>query len=181
MTVPCSLTDSAIYREITRHSARFYALRAASGADGSRPIPTLLPEKGLFRDSFNGRHICRPYRAIPYYNNVGRGDPTPPREFAAGAGLPGRAMLAPTDQPVIGSRPILTLLPDKGLFLTNQSAEANASALFAVIRFFGTPESGTRSRWSRCRRRQGVRRRRRGCSSNRGSSQTGLAGLHPAR
>ena len=37
-----------MYREIARHSARFYALRAASGADGSRPIPTLLPEKGLY-------------------------------------------------------------------------------------------------------------------------------------
>ena len=48
MTVPCSLADSTIYRENARHSARFYALRAASGADGSRPIPTLLPEKGLF-------------------------------------------------------------------------------------------------------------------------------------
>ena len=37
-----------IYREVARHSARFYALRAASGSDGSRPIPTLLPEKGIF-------------------------------------------------------------------------------------------------------------------------------------
>ena len=48
MTVPCSLANSTIYREIARRSARFYALRAASGADGSRPIPTFLPKKGLF-------------------------------------------------------------------------------------------------------------------------------------
>jgi len=27
-----------------RHSARFYALRAARCADGSRPIPTTIPE-----------------------------------------------------------------------------------------------------------------------------------------
>ena len=52
--------ESTMYREMARHSARFYALRAASGADGSRPIPTLLPGKGLF--SINcGTHICVPY------------------------------------------------------------------------------------------------------------------------
>ena len=48
LTVPCGLTDSMMCREVARHSARFYTLRAASGADGSRPIPTLLPERGIF-------------------------------------------------------------------------------------------------------------------------------------
>ena len=48
MTPPCCRTNSTIYPETARHSSRFYALRAASGADGSRPIPTLLPEKGLY-------------------------------------------------------------------------------------------------------------------------------------
>ena len=47
MTVPCNLAASMMYRETARRPARFYALRAASGADGSRPIPTLLPEKGF--------------------------------------------------------------------------------------------------------------------------------------
>ena len=46
-----------IYREVARHSARFYALRAASGSDGSRPIPTLLPEKGLLRQT-GGRIVA---------------------------------------------------------------------------------------------------------------------------
>ncbi len=32
LTVPCGLTDSMMCREVARHSARFYALRAASGA-----------------------------------------------------------------------------------------------------------------------------------------------------
>ena len=31
-----------------RHSARFYALRAARCADGSRPIPTNIPETDFF-------------------------------------------------------------------------------------------------------------------------------------
>ena len=31
MTVPCNLADSTIWRENARHSARFYALRAAFG------------------------------------------------------------------------------------------------------------------------------------------------------
>ena len=48
MTPPCRLANGTIYRKTARHSARFYALRAASGADGSRPIPTILPVKGLF-------------------------------------------------------------------------------------------------------------------------------------
>ena len=47
--------------EMASHSARFYALRAASGADGSRPIPTLLPGKGLFSTNC-GTHICVPYK-----------------------------------------------------------------------------------------------------------------------
>ena len=58
MTPPCSPADSAMYREITRHSARLNALRAASGADGSRPIPTLLPEKGLFYKLKNCGDVC---------------------------------------------------------------------------------------------------------------------------
>ena len=151
----------------------FFGIVSTGGiyaAPTSQPINLLFPYG-------RGRGLPRPYRAIPYYNNVGRGDPTPPRKFAAGAGLPGRAMLAPTDQPVM----LLLHITTRKRFLTSQSAEANASALFAVIRFFGTPESGTRSRWSRCRRRQGVRCRRQGCSSNRGSSQTWLADPHPAR
>ena len=101
MTPPCRLTTNAIYRENARHSARFYALRAASGADGSRPIPTPLPKKGCFdkpgthscvpcglpgrsiyRDGCNGRHICRPYR-VPVMSlqpqNRGRGLPRPYR------------------------------------------------------------------------------------------------------
>ena len=54
-----------------RRSARFYALRAASGADGSRPIPTLLPGKGLF--SINcGTHICRPLQPHGYYDIPGK-------------------------------------------------------------------------------------------------------------
>ena len=32
-----------------------------------------------------GRGLPRPYRAIPYYNNVGRGDPTPPGKLATAA------------------------------------------------------------------------------------------------
>ena len=47
-TPPRSFANTTIYPENARHSARFYALRAASGADGSRPIPTLQPGKGLF-------------------------------------------------------------------------------------------------------------------------------------
>ena len=47
---------------MARRSARFYALRAASGADGSRPIPTFLPKKGLFLQteptSQRGRLLC---------------------------------------------------------------------------------------------------------------------------
>ena len=35
VTVPCNLTISTLFRENARRSARFYALRAASGADGS--------------------------------------------------------------------------------------------------------------------------------------------------
>ena len=58
MTPPCNPADSTMYREITRHSARFNALRAASGADGSRPIPTLLPGKGLFRKLMNYGDVC---------------------------------------------------------------------------------------------------------------------------
>ena len=54
--------DSTIYRENARHSARFYALRAASGADGSRPIPTLLPEKGL-----SSNQMCAERAHILYY------------------------------------------------------------------------------------------------------------------
>ena len=45
------LFGGTVYRGNARRSARFYALRAASGADGSRPIPTLLPGKGLFRQT----------------------------------------------------------------------------------------------------------------------------------
>ena len=45
------LFGGTVCRGNARHSARFYALRAASGADGSRPIPTLLPGKGLFRQT----------------------------------------------------------------------------------------------------------------------------------
>ena len=63
--------ESTMYREMARHSARFYALRAASGADGSRPIPTLLPGKGLF--SINcGTHICRPLQPHGYYDIPGK-------------------------------------------------------------------------------------------------------------
>ena len=63
MTPPCRLANGTIYRKTARHSARFYALRAASGADGSRPIPTTLPVKGLFdklRDA-----TMRPLRTNP--------------------------------------------------------------------------------------------------------------------
>ena len=97
LTVPCGLTDSMIYREVARHSARFYTLRAASGADGSRPIPTLLPEKGIFRQTAGGivaaptdypqncHHdktaggACPVPTARCFFCPVGRGDLTPPK------------------------------------------------------------------------------------------------------
>ncbi|MEE1511450.1 MAG: hypothetical protein UGA93_01665, partial [Gemmiger formicilis] len=52
-----------------RHSARFYALRAARCADGSRPIPTNIPE------------IDFPaYARLPY--TAGPGMPGPYRTFS---------------------------------------------------------------------------------------------------
>lgn len=56
MTPPCNLTDSTIYRETARHTARFYALRAARCADGSRPIPTNIPETDfIYKLTFSHR------------------------------------------------------------------------------------------------------------------------------
>ena len=125
MTVPCSLADSTMYREVARRTARFYALRAASGTArslrpqarfgaqpphsggswrGDRHAPYITTRKRAFSAS-GGRHVCRPYglpaklslrqnrgrglplpcRAMNFYCPVGRGDPTPPRDWAAAA------------------------------------------------------------------------------------------------
>ena len=84
MTPPCHLADSTMHREITRHSARFNALRAASGADGSRPIPTLLPEKGLFHKK------CRPKGGIPYLNSKGNTAQFPPNGLSTASAAAAR-------------------------------------------------------------------------------------------
>ena len=86
MTVPCDLTDNTMHREIARHSARFYALRAASGADGSRPIPTLLPEKGLFLQAV-GRIVAS--RAVYLLYRI------------IGTAAAGGIYAAPTNQPIL--------------------------------------------------------------------------------
>ena len=56
-----------------RRSARFYALRAASGADGSRPIPTLLPEKEFFRQTAGRIYASPTSRPIIFIIIYGRG------------------------------------------------------------------------------------------------------------
>ena len=55
------LITNALYRETARHSARFYALRAARCADGSRPIPTLLPGKELPDKPYIQGGVCSPW------------------------------------------------------------------------------------------------------------------------
>ena len=63
-----------------RHSARFYALRAARCADGSRPIPTNIPETDFF---YKLRAVNdRPYRVPVIFTlplGRGRGMPRPYR------------------------------------------------------------------------------------------------------
>ena len=102
MTVPCSLADNTIYRENARHSARSYALRAASGAARSRHAPYITTRKRAFstnwgthscvpcglpviphhRDGCGGRHICRPYKStrnvhVAVMSWAGRAPPLP--------------------------------------------------------------------------------------------------------
>ena len=48
---PDALYKAQHNEKTARHSARFYALRAAKCADGSRPIPTNLPATGYFHKS----------------------------------------------------------------------------------------------------------------------------------
>ena len=71
MTVPCGLADSTIYRENTRRSARFYALRAARGTARSRHAPYISTRKRAFSTSW-GRHICRPLQPSRYINLSGK-------------------------------------------------------------------------------------------------------------
>ena len=58
MTPPCNPADSTMYREITRHSARFYALRAASGAARSRHAPYITTRKRAFLKLMNYGDVC---------------------------------------------------------------------------------------------------------------------------
>ena len=53
--------ESTMYREMARHSARFYALRAASGAARSRHAPYISTRKRAFSTNC-GTHICVPYK-----------------------------------------------------------------------------------------------------------------------
>ena len=94
MTVPCGLADSTMYRKIARHSARFYALRAASGTArslrpqarfgaqpphsggswrGDRHAPYISTRKRAFSTSW----VCPLARTHFYSARQGRGKPRP--------------------------------------------------------------------------------------------------------
>ena len=99
-------------------------------------VPWGLPVRLRYRDGCGGRHICRPYgltaklslrqnrgrglprpcRAMNFYCPVGRGDPTPPRDWAAAANFRlvsrfyTRTQKAPETQSVSGATRYSTIL-----------------------------------------------------------------------
>ena len=90
MTVPCSLADVTIYRENARRSARFYALRAASGTARSlRPQARFGAQPphsgGSWRGDRHAPYIIRRANAPPSPEGEGF---SPAQQKSAGTKVP---------------------------------------------------------------------------------------------
>ena len=90
MTVPCGLADSTMYRKIARHSARFNALRAASGTARSlRPQARFGAQPphsgGSWRGDRHAPYIIRRANAPPSPEGEGF---SPAQQKSAGTFVP---------------------------------------------------------------------------------------------